>query len=287
MSAACVGIARTYVQRCSSISRSASSGFQRLSRTPGRAVEQHREVAEDEAADEAELDDGRGRCPRRSAPSARTRPRSRSAGCWSSARCPSAPTSCPTSAGPARGRRRGAGCASAGRSCAARRRRPPAGAVSSSRRSPATLRHFAISFSPPKLTIARRLRLLDQGRQLGLVEHRRQRREHHAAVQAPEHRDRRLDRVAAQQDHDLAGLDAGLREAVGHADRGAAELGVGDRAVVEDQRDPVGVLLRARVEVAPEVARLASSPPRSSARPPAGRPASPWSSRRLLRTRAK
>ena len=59
MSAACVGISSTYVQRCSSISRSASSGFQRLSSTPVRAVEQHREVAEDQAADEAELDDDR------------------------------------------------------------------------------------------------------------------------------------------------------------------------------------------------------------------------------------
>ena len=140
--------------RCASISRSASSGVPAAEQDPGGALEQHRQVAEHEPADEAELDDGPGRCRRRSGPSARTRPRSRSAACCSSGRCPWAPTSSRTSAGPARGRRRDAAC---GRpeSCAARRRRPPAATVSSSRRSPATSRHLATSFSPPKVTIAR------------------------------------------------------------------------------------------------------------------------------------
>ena len=97
---------------------------------------------------------------------------------------------------------------SAGRSSAAIASTCSGRTSSSVRRSPATSRHFAISFSPPKVTIAVALRLLDQRRELGLVEHRRQRRQHDAAVQAPEHRDRGLDRVAAEQDHDIAGLDA-------------------------------------------------------------------------------
>ena len=98
-----------------------------------------------------------------------------------------------------------------------------------------------------------RLRLIDERRQLGLVEHRRQRRQHDPAMQAAEHRDRGLDRVPTQQDHDVAGLDATVREAVGHAQGRAAELVVRDPPVVEHQGHAVAVLLCARVEIAPQV----------------------------------
>jgi hypothetical protein len=40
---------------------------------------------------------------------------------------------------------------------------------------------------------------------------------------------------------------------MGYADRGAAQLVVGDPPVVEDQREPIGVLACARVELLPEI----------------------------------
>ena len=60
--------------------------------------------------------------------------------------------------------------------------------------------------------------------ELGDVEHRRQRREHGAAVQAAEQRDGGLDRVAAEQDHHVARLHAepAARRADSARPRGAA-----------------------------------------------------------------
>ena len=46
------------MQRCASIRRSASSAIPAAEQDAGRALQQHRQVAEDEPADEAELDDG-------------------------------------------------------------------------------------------------------------------------------------------------------------------------------------------------------------------------------------
>ena len=101
-----------------------------------------------------------------------------------------------------------------------------------------------------------RARLLGQRRHLRLVEHRRQRGEHDAAVQAPEHRDRGLDRVAAEQDHDLPRPDARVRQPVRDGDRRAAQLCIRHRAVLEDQGDARSVLARTRIEVAPQITVL-------------------------------
>ena len=99
-----------------------------------------------------------------------------------------------------------------------------------------------------------RRRLLDQRRQLRHVEHRRQRREHDAAVQATEHRNRRLDRVAPEQHDDVARLDAGIAQLARDAERGLAQAAVGDSAVVEDEGRAVRAFERARFDVFPQVA---------------------------------
>ena len=228
-------------------------GLPAAEQDPGGAVEQHREVAEDEATDEAELDDGQvdvltGQPPARADALGRVAQGvARVGDALRRRRRPRRVQDQREVVGVTRGAvgrqvLRGEGVD------VLRQEREQQQAVA---RHLAAFRDLLVAAEAHDRG---RLRLLDQSRHLGLVEHRRQRCEHHAAVQAPEHRDRRLDRVAAQQDHDLAGLDAALREAVGHPDRGAAELRVGDRAALEEQRDPVGVLLRARVELAPEVA---------------------------------
>ena len=135
---------------------------------------------------------------------------------------------------------------SSGRSC-------PANASTSLGRIARTIgtgrRHLAALgdlLSPPKLTIAAGARLLHERRQLALVEHGRQRGQDDPAVQAPEHGDGGLDRVAAQQHDDFAGVHAARREAVRDADRGAMELLVGHPAVVEDERDACPGPRRAR-----------------------------------------
>ena len=96
--------------------------------------------------------------------------------------------------------------------------------------------------------------LRQERRELRRVEHRRQRREHDAAVQAPEHRDRGLDRMAAEEDDHVPRLHTAVGEPARHADRGAAQSGEGDLAVLEDQGHLVRVLLDSAVEVLPEVA---------------------------------
>ena len=97
------------------------------------------------------------------------------------------------------------------------------------------------------------LRLRDQRRELSLVEHRRQRRDDDAAVHAAEHRHRRLDRVAAEEDHDVPGLDAALREPHRHADGRPPELIECEDAIVEDQRRLLRVLRGATGKVAPQI----------------------------------
>jgi hypothetical protein len=72
-------------------------------------------------------------------------------------------------------------------------------------------------------------------------------------VQAAEHRHRRLDRVPAEEDHDIARLHTPFRQADRHPDRGAAQLIKREHAIVEDQRRLLGVLLRTACKVAPQV----------------------------------
>ena len=88
---------------------------------------------------------------------------------------------------------------------------------------------------------------------LGGVEHRRQRREHGAAVQAAEHRDGGLDRVAPEQDDDVARLHAGGGEPRGERERRAAQFRVRHGAVVEHERRRAGPRCGARGEVLPQV----------------------------------
>jgi hypothetical protein len=73
-------------------------------------------------------------------------------------------------------------------------------------------------------------------------------------VQAAEHRDRRLDRVTAEQQHHVARLHPAGGQARGERDGRPPQLGVGDAPVVEHQRDLVRALVRAGREVAPEIA---------------------------------
>ena len=54
-----------------------------------------------------------------------------------------------------------------------------------------------------------------------------------------------------EQDHDVPGADAGVREAMRDGDGGATKLGVGDFAILEHERDAVGVLARPSVEFTP------------------------------------
>ena len=98
-----------------------------------------------------------------------------------------------------------------------------------------------------------RARLVGQRGELRDVEHRRQRREHDAAVQAAEQGHGSLDRVAAEQQHDVARLDGGGGQARRQPDGGAAQLVVRDPAVVEDQGDLVGRGVRPCGEIAPQV----------------------------------
>ena len=96
-------------------------------------------------------------------------------------------------------------------------------------------------------------RLHDQRRQLRLVEHRRKRRDHHASVHATEHRHRGLDRVTPEEDDDVSRLDTALGEPERHAYSSPPKLIEREDAVVEDQRRLVRALLRATGEVAPQV----------------------------------
>ena len=96
-----------------------------------------------------------------------------------------------------------------------------------------------------------RPRLAGERGQLREVEHRRQRGEHHAAVQATEERDRGLDRVAAEQQDDVARSDRAGGQARREPDGGGAQLGVRDPPIVQDQRDLVRLGVRARREIAP------------------------------------
>ena len=117
----------------------------------------------------------------------------------------------------------------------------------------ATCSHLAISRSPPNATIARAPVCRLTADELGGVEHRRQRREHGAAVQAAEQRDGGLDRVAPEQDDGVARLHAGGGEPRGQRERRAAQLRVGDGAVVEHERRLAGPRCGARGEVLPQV----------------------------------
>ena len=125
----------------------------------------------------------------------------------------------------------------------------------SSSTSGAACSHLAISFSPPKPTIAFARVWPTSAESCADVEHRRQRREHDAAVQAAEHRDRGLDRVAAEQHDHVARLHRAGGQPRGQRDGGAAQLVVGDAPVVEDQRDLVRAARARAREVAPQVAR--------------------------------
>ena len=97
------------------------------------------------------------------------------------------------------------------------------------------------------------LHLGAQRRQLRDAEHRRQRRDDQPTVQAPEQRDDRGHGVPADQDHGVAGLGAQGSQAAGQGGRGAAQLVVGDLAVGEDERHLVGRLVGPRGELLPEV----------------------------------
>ena len=255
MSAACVGIARTYVQRCSSIRRSASSGFQRLSRTPVAPLQQHGQVAEDEPADEAELDDGEvdvvaGQPPARADALGRVAQGVARVGDALRRR------------GRARRvqdererRRRDARLRASGWSWRDRRRRRPPAAPSAAAgdrppprgtwRSPCrrrSSRSRSRASARPAPTSAVSLNIGGSGASTTP----RCRQPSIATAASIEWRPSRITTSP--------GLMPRLREAVGDAERGAAELGVGDAPVVQHQRDAVGVLLRARVEIAPEVA---------------------------------
>ena len=126
--------------------------------------------------------------------------------------------------------------------------------VKSGSRSPATSRHLAISFSPPKLTIAFAsvcstsaaicvwLNIGGSG-----------------ASTTPRCRQPSIATAASiewrpSRTTTSTGADPGLGEAIGERDRGAAQLAVGHLALIEHERHAVGVLVRARIEIAPQIA---------------------------------
>jgi hypothetical protein len=102
-----------------------------------------------------------------------------------------------------------------------------------------------------------RSRLAGKRRQLRDVEHRRQRSEHDAAVQAAQQGHGRLDRVTAEQQDDVAGVHGGGGQARGQPDRGPPQLVERDPPIVEDQRD----LVRLGVGVGGEIAPQVTGPP--------------------------
>ena len=254
MSVACVGIASTYVQRCASISRSASFGVPAAEQDAGRALQQHGQVAEDEPADEAELDDGEvdvlaGQAPARADALGRVaqrvarvrdalRRRRRARGVQDQRER----------------RRRGAARASSGWSWPPRRRRPPAArsAAAGDRppprgtwRSPSRRRR---SRSPSRAS-ARPAPPSASALNIGGSGASTTPRCRQPSIATAASIEWRPSRITTSP-----GSTPSSAEPVRDGDRGAAQLRVGHRAVVEHQGHAVGVLVRARVEVAPQVA---------------------------------
>ena len=99
----------------------------------------------------------------------------------------------------------------------------------------------------------RRLRVLEVVRDLGRREQHVERHHRAARVEDPEVRDRELGHVRHHHRHVLPGPHAALVQARRHAARGAVELGVGERALVQADRHVLGPVVGGCLEDAAEV----------------------------------
>ena len=219
----------------------------------GGAREHGRQVAEHEPADEAELRDHQQAVVAGRAASAPIPVRWRSGPCSSSGSHPWRSRSCPRRAGSTACRR--------DRPVGAVRLRPtpaaaptsPGATTSTSGTASASRRHLSRRGLAAESDQRSRRALLEQRAQLLFAEHRRDQREHGAAVDAGHQRDHRLDRVPSAKPDDVARDDALILQSGREAGGRAPQFRERDRGLATDQRRLVGEGGRARVKVMPQV----------------------------------